>query len=107
MQEVVRHILKNGKMKDKRKMRYSRRWILDCLLLSIKSRKAYLHLRSHNILPLPMLSTLRKYLRNLKPECGFEKEFFNMLKKKSMAMKPEDRRGKICRIFNFFIVKWE
>lgn len=99
MQEVVKHIHKYGQQKDHRGMRYSRRWILECLLLSIKSRKSYLHLRNHNIFPLPTLTTLRKYLRNFKPEYGFDPQLFTMLKKKAAAMKPEDRRGEIFSIF--------
>lgn len=95
MQELVQHIHKYGKQTDKKGMRYSRRWILECLLLSIKSKKAYLHLRSHNILPLPTLTTLRKYLKNMKPQYGFDPQVFTMLKKKGEAMKAEDRRGEI------------
>lgn len=87
MQEIVRHIYKYGKEDDKRGMRYSKRWILECLLLSIKGRKTYLHLRSNNILPLPTLTTLRKYLKNMKPEYGFDPHVFNMLKKKRKAKK--------------------
>lgn len=94
MQEVVKTIHMYGKVDDKRGMRYSKRWILECLLLSIKSRKAYLHLRNHNILPLPTLSTLRSYLQNMKPRYGFDPQVFSILKKKSASMKPEERRGK-------------
>lgn len=99
MQEVIRHMLIYVKMKDKREMRYTKRWMLESILLSIKSKKAYLHLRSHNILPLPTLTTLKKYLKNLKPECGFDPHVFRMLKK-SDAMKPEEKRGKILYHFS-------
>lgn len=94
MQEVVKTIHTYGKVKDQRGMRYTKRWILECLLLSIKSRKGYLHLRNHNILPLPTFSTLRKYLQNMKPQYGFDPKVFALLKQKSAAMKPEERRGK-------------
>lgn len=90
MQEVVKHIYKYGKQKDQRGMRYSKRWILECLLLSTKGRKTYLHLKSHNILPLPTLTTLRKYLKNMKPQYGFDPMVFSMLKKKGEAMKLKE-----------------
>lgn len=99
MQDVVKHILMYGKVDSKNGMRYTKRYILECLLLSIKSRKGYLHLRSHNILPLPTPSTLRKYLKNMKAQYGFDLSVFKMLKLKSENMKPEERRGDfICNI---------
>jgi hypothetical protein len=43
-------------------MRYDADWLLDSLLLSIKSHKANAHLRKENILPLPSLSVLRNMI---------------------------------------------
>lgn len=94
MQEVAKMIYKYGNVDDKRGMRYSKRWILECILISIKSRTSYSHLRSHNILPLPTLATLKLYLTNMKPRFGFDPAVFNILKRKSASMKPEERRGK-------------
>lgn len=91
--EVIKSIIKYGKLDDKRGMRYTREWILECILLCIKGRRSYIHLQSHNILPLQSLPTLKNYLKNLKPRYGFDPTVFKMLKKKSDAMKPEDRRG--------------
>lgn len=86
MKEVVLHIHKYSKQKDQRGMRYSKKWILECLLLSIKSRKTYLHLRSHNILPLPTMTTLKKYIKNMKPQYGFDHQMFTILKKKGATI---------------------
>jgi len=33
-------------------------------------------------------------MKNMKPRYGFDPQVFNILKKKSAAMKPEERRGK-------------
>lgn len=82
MQEVLKPILQYRKQSDKRGMGYTKRWILECLFLRIKSRNSYLHLKEHNILPLSDLTTLRKYLRNMKPQCGFDSHVFSILKKK-------------------------
>lgn len=92
-QEVVKTILKYGKLDNKHGMRYSREWILECILLRIKSRKAYIHLKNHQILPLPALTTLRRYMKNMKPQYGFDPQVFSMLKKKSASMKSEEKRG--------------
>lgn len=93
MQEVVKHIHMYGNVDGKSGMRYSKRWILESLLLSIKSRKGYTHLRSHNILPLPTLSILKKYLKNMKAQYGFDPSVFKMLKHRSESLKPEEKRG--------------
>lgn len=107
MQEVVKNIHKYGKIDDKRGIRYSKRWILECLFLSIKSRKAYLHLRSNNILVLPTLQTLKNYLKGMKPQYGFDPHVFNMLKKKSSSMKPEERRGKMFEIYMKLLIQYK
>ena len=65
MQEVIKVIRKSGKTVDKRGIRYTKKWILELILLSIKSRKAYLHLKNHNILPLLTLATLKSYMKLL------------------------------------------
>ncbi|XP_051158562.1 uncharacterized protein LOC127279948 [Leptopilina boulardi] len=92
-QKVVKTILKYGKLDNKHGMRYSREWILECILLRIKSRKAYIHLKNHQILPLPALTTLRRYMKNMKPQYGFDPQVFSMLKKKSASIKSEEKRG--------------
>ena len=63
-----------------------------------KNKKAYIHLRSHNILALPTINTLNKYIKDFSPSYGFDPALFAMLKKKSLAMKPEERRGNIFLI---------
>lgn len=82
MKEAIKCIHKYGKTDYKRGMRYTKQWILECILLSIKSRKAYIHIRKHNILPLPTLTTLRTYLKNMKPRYGFDLQVFSMLKRR-------------------------
>ena len=42
-----------SKVKDSRGMRYTNHWVHECLLLRIKSKKTYTHLRNHQILALP------------------------------------------------------
>lgn len=104
MQEAMNTCRQYACAKDKRGMRYTKRWILECILMRIKSRKAYLHLESHSILPVPTLSTLNGYLKTMKPTYGFDSSFFASLKKKVSSMKPEERRGdNICYIYYFVL----
>lgn len=51
-------------------------------LLSFRSRSGYKFLRDHNILPLPCIKTVRKYLLAVKIGCGFDPNLFKLLKKK-------------------------
>lgn len=50
-------------------MRYEPGFLIEALLLRMKSPKAYRHLRDNDILPLPHPSTLRKLLSS--SDCGF------------------------------------
>ncbi|XP_018367292.1 PREDICTED: uncharacterized protein LOC108763871 isoform X3 [Trachymyrmex cornetzi] len=95
LKKSIKACWRYARSNDKRGMRYTKDWILECLLLRIKSRKAYIHLRSHNILALPTIGTLNKYIKNFSPSYGFDPALFAMLKEKSAAMKPEERRGNI------------
>jgi hypothetical protein len=52
-------------------MRYDADWLLESLLLSIKSPKAYAHLRKENILPLPSPSVLLKMIIAVSGDFGF------------------------------------
>jgi len=82
-----------AKLKDKRGMRYKNEWVYECILLRIKSAKTYHHLRSHNILTLPSNKTLNRYMKIVKGCYGFQMSTFEMLKKKTANMEPNDIRG--------------
>ena len=76
-------------------MGYSAAWIYECLLLRIKSRKAYQHILEHKILALPSISTLTRYIRKIKRCYGLHQSTFTCLKKKASVMDATDRRGKL------------
>lgn len=88
-----------AKLKDNRGIRYSNEWVYECILLRIKSAKTYNHLRSHNILTLPSSETLNRYIKIVKGCYGFQSSIFEILKKKTANMEPNDVRG-IHTIFN-------
>jgi len=82
-----------SKKKDSRGSRYTNQWIYECLLLRIKSRKTYNHLRTHKILALPCLETLSRYIKVIKGTYGFDEKTFDILKKKTASMSSTDVRG--------------
>lgn len=93
-QEAVKACFKRSAIKNSKNMRYSTIWVYNCLLLRIKSRSTYEHLRKVNMLPLPCIRTLNQYIRRIKGCYEFQKVIFDLLKKKASAMDISERRGK-------------
>ena len=79
-------------------IRYTNQWIYECLLLRIKSRKTYNHLRKHNIMCLPCCETLNRYLKLIKGTYGFNDNTFSILKLKTENMSLSDVHGKLLFI---------
>lgn len=50
-------------------------------------------MREQDILPLPCIRTIRRYLSLVKPQCGFDDKFFILLKKKMTFLSKEQRHG--------------
>lgn len=69
----MKTIIAKSRCKDKynKDMRFEMEWLLECLLIRVKSPATYEHLRVNNILPLPSKDTLRKMISSLSPEFGF------------------------------------
>lgn len=100
-QLAVKACFAAAKLKNMKGMRYSNEWVYECILLRIKSTKTYNHLRSHNILTLPSVETLNRYIKIVKSCYGFQMSTFEMMKKKTANMEPNDVRG----IYIHFIYK--
>jgi hypothetical protein len=78
-QLAVKHCLQQLNVKSVKGMRYDRQWILSCILLRIKSPKAYAHLRDHCFLSLPSPSTLARYIDVVHVETGVSTQMINLL----------------------------
>jgi len=50
-------------------------------------------LREQEFLPLPFKRTIRNYLSLIKTKCGFDEQFFLLLKKKLLMLEPQQRHG--------------
>lgn len=48
-------------------------------------------MREQEFLPLPCKRTIRNYLSLIKTKCGFDEQFFLLLKKKLLMLEPQQR----------------
>lgn len=70
---VVKTILAKSRCNEKncKDMKYEEEWLLECLLVRVKTPAVYDHLRENNIIPLPCKDILRKLTSCLSTEFGF------------------------------------
>lgn len=91
---IITEIFNASKNKGNSKgNRYSEEWILDALLLKIKSNSTYTYLRNNNYLPLPSPITLHKFISVFKTEFGFDDSFFSLLSIKLKGKQPQQLHG--------------
>jgi len=55
--------------RHKKTMRYEHSFLIQCVILKMKSNKCYVHIRANGLLPLPSSSTIRRLLSS--SECRF------------------------------------
>ncbi|KAH6947068.1 hypothetical protein HPB50_016987 [Hyalomma asiaticum] len=90
---VLQECISAAKATSKKSRRYTENWLLLCLLLHIRSPSTYAFLRNNDILPLPCVSTVRKYLSAIRVKCGFDARFFLAFKKKLACKDKFQRHG--------------
>jgi hypothetical protein len=102
---VVKTIIAKWRCKDKynKDMRYDIEWLLECLLIRVKSPATYEHLRVNKILPLSSKDTLRKMISSMSPEFGFN-DFELPLRYVYQSLWKEENKfkGWICNPFLLF-----
>lgn len=74
---------------------YTKEWIVEWLLMRIKSPVLYKHLRNNKILALPTIRTMNNYIRGDETDCGISKGVLNGLKIKldGMRLTEKERHG--------------
>ena len=79
---MVENIIKKAKCIDiyKRDMRYDPDWLLECLVLHIKSPTAYRHISVQNLLAVPSLSTIKTLMSSMANEYGVCQHSLDALK---------------------------
>ena len=85
-------IIKQSKVKNSKSMRYEAEWLLECMLLRIKSPSVYEHLRKTKLVPLPHKDTLRRLIGGMSCHFGFNQMAFDAMKR-SMEDKPDSERS--------------
>lgn len=93
-QDFVRICFKAVKVSPKQ-IRYSTDFIYESLLMKIKSRRLYNHMRKRKILHLPSLTTLNTYISKLQPKYGFQQAVFDDLLLKAGRMNIQDKQGTV------------
>nr|XP_037280523.1 uncharacterized protein LOC119173843 [Rhipicephalus microplus] len=91
--EAALHFFRASKRASTRGLKFTQNWILECLLMKMKSPKLYKYMRSNKILVLPSEDTLRKYLSSYKTGFGFCTRVLSALKKKTRSMDAFKRHG--------------
>lgn len=71
--------------------------------MRIRGPALYKHIREHNILPLPSMSTIRRHCIGLKATYGFQNSLFEAMKFKGESMKDNEKRGKIISHLILFL----
>ncbi|KAK3931680.1 Transposable element P transposase [Frankliniella fusca] len=94
-QEAVKACFDASKKKSPSGRRYTTEWVYECMLMRIKDKKLYNHLRNHQILCLPCTSTINGYLKHYGGAYGFQPQILEMLKKKTEGMSSKSCRGVI------------
>lgn len=90
---MLREVIAVSKYTNPKNRRYSQDWLLLCLLFHIRSSGAYKFLRDQQLLPLPCTTTIRKYISIIKADCGFDDQFFKLLKKRMSKKTDKQRHG--------------
>lgn len=85
-QLAVKQCFKAANRKSTRGMSFDKEWMLECILLKMRSPKLYEYIRRQKILVLPSRTTIRKYLSSYMGSFGFNESMLQTLRKKTSAM---------------------
>ncbi|KAH9363211.1 hypothetical protein HPB48_003856 [Haemaphysalis longicornis] len=72
---VVRECIQMSKCASPKGHRYSSNFLTMCMMLHIRSPASYSFLRESKLLPLPAVSTVRRYISMVTTESGFDETF--------------------------------
>ncbi len=98
--EIIRTFIAKGRAELSSKsgkahgMKYGPGFIIQCLLLKMKSNSAYMHLRKRSILPLPSPSTIRRVLSSTPCTFGFNKLALESIKRQFDSQHLTDKSRK-------------
>ncbi|KAH6920940.1 hypothetical protein HPB50_028073 [Hyalomma asiaticum] len=74
-------------------MQYNDEWIVECIMMKMRSPKLYEHLRKEAIMVLPGRTCLRRYPQRFEGGFGLSANIFNALTEKTNTMDVYSRHG--------------
>ncbi|KAH8033219.1 hypothetical protein HPB51_008429 [Rhipicephalus microplus] len=80
---AVRTCFKAASKKSSCGMAYDKLWVLECILMRMKSPQLYEHIRKHEIMTLPSKTCLDKHLQRFKSTFGFNPKVFSAPEQKT------------------------
>ncbi|XP_040073445.1 uncharacterized protein LOC120845949 [Ixodes scapularis] len=90
---AVRTCFEAASRKSSRGMAYDMQWVLECILMRMRSPQLYEYVRRHKIIALPSKSCLDKHMQGFKSTFGFNTSVFSALEKKTRDMDEFSRHG--------------
>lgn len=102
---LIKTCIDCSKVKDPRQRRYDIDWIYECLLMRIRGKALYEHMREICLLPLPCRNTLLNCINKVDTSYGFQQSIFDCLKLKSSRMEIVDKQGTLNNFFQFYLSK--
>ncbi|KAM0733660.1 hypothetical protein ACS0PU_012025 [Formica fusca] len=90
---ALKEIIAAVSKKDIRGRRYTKEWVMLCMLMNIRSVGYYEFMRKNNILPFPCTRTIRSYFSLINAKCGFDEHFAKLLEKHFASKTPLQRHG--------------
>lgn len=89
---MVRNIFRNSSSKrSKYGRRYTAEFMIECMMLMIKSPKGYTHLRERKFMPLPDPSRLKELYSSMPCSFGFSELSLEKLEEKLSGLDLQDR----------------
>lgn len=85
-QLAVRTCFEAAKRRSTKGMQYADEWLIECILMRMRSPRLYEHIRRHNILTLPGRTCLQKRIMNFRTGFGFNPNIFSALAEKTKHM---------------------
>lgn len=92
-QLAVKSCFVAARRKSHKGMQYNDEWIVECIMMKMRSPKLYEHLRKEAIMVLPGRTCLRRYLQRFEGGFGLSANIFNALTEKTKTMDVYSRHG--------------
>ncbi|XP_077559688.1 uncharacterized protein LOC144174729 [Haemaphysalis longicornis] len=92
-QLAVRTCFEAARQKSTKGFAYTEEWLLECIIMRMRSPKLYEHIRRNNIMALPGRTCLQKRIHNFKSGFGFNPRIFEALSETTKDMDAFSRHG--------------